>query len=252
MMVKIAVFDSGVGSLSVIRAIQKVTNAEIIYFADQANFPYGKKTKYQLNSIIQKTVKKLQTDFAPDLIILASNTPSLVLNLDKSIIGVYPPLRTAAEISVTGNIAILGTSLAVGSTELDRYITQQRLPKDVTIHKVDVSELVELAETGMFLTEVNLCRKNIKILVKRFKDDNIDVATLSSTHLTFLREHLESELDGVRFLDPADVIAASVAERIKTRHGQNTLRIYASGDVKKFKDKLAKLGIRDKIKHFTV
>ncbi|MCH8834298.1 MAG: glutamate racemase, partial [Thaumarchaeota archaeon] len=44
-MAKIAIFDSGFGSLSIIRAIQKTTKSEIIYFADQKNFPYGKKTK---------------------------------------------------------------------------------------------------------------------------------------------------------------------------------------------------------------
>lgn len=251
-MAKIAVFDSGVGSLSVIRAIQKVTSVEIIYFADQANFPYGKKTKHQLDLIIQKTVKKLQVDFAPDLIILASNTPSLVLNLDKSIIRVYPPIKTAAKISSTGNIAILGTSLAVNSAELDRYITQQTLPEYITVHKVDASDLVELAETGIFLSDVNLCKKKIKTLAKKLKKHNIDVATLSSTHLALLRDYLESELDGIKFLDPADVVAASVAKRIKTRYGQSILRVYASGDEKKFKDKLVKLGIKDKVRHLTV
>jgi len=41
-MVKIAVFDSGLGSLSIIKEIQKITKSEIIYFADQKNYPYGK------------------------------------------------------------------------------------------------------------------------------------------------------------------------------------------------------------------
>ena len=59
-MAKIAIFDSGLGSLSVIRPLQKTTKSEITYFADQINFPYGKKTKSQLFSIITKTIDLLK------------------------------------------------------------------------------------------------------------------------------------------------------------------------------------------------
>jgi len=46
---KIVVFDSGLGSLSIIKAIQKISKSEIIYFADQENFPYGQKSQAQLS-----------------------------------------------------------------------------------------------------------------------------------------------------------------------------------------------------------
>ncbi len=61
-MVKIAVFDSGLGSLSIIKEIQKITKSEIIYFADQKNYPYGKKSQAQLRTVIQKTIKLLEKD----------------------------------------------------------------------------------------------------------------------------------------------------------------------------------------------
>ena len=93
-MVKIAVFDSGIGSLSIIHAIQKISKAEIIYFADQENYPYGKKSQVQLRKIIQKSIKLLQDRFTPDIIVVASNTPSLMLNLaTRKIIDVKPPLK---------------------------------------------------------------------------------------------------------------------------------------------------------------
>ena len=57
-MARIAVFDSGLGSFSVIMAIKKVCKAEIIYFADQKNFPYGKKTKKQLRREFRKNPTK--------------------------------------------------------------------------------------------------------------------------------------------------------------------------------------------------
>ena len=48
----IVVFDSGFGSLSIIKEIQKKIKCEIIYIADQKNFPYGKKSPKQLSKII--------------------------------------------------------------------------------------------------------------------------------------------------------------------------------------------------------
>ena len=53
---RIVVFDSGLGSLSIIKPIRRILKAEIIYFADQANYPYGNKSKSQLNKIITKTI----------------------------------------------------------------------------------------------------------------------------------------------------------------------------------------------------
>lgn len=62
-MAKIAVFDSGLGSLSIIRAIQKKSKSEIIYFADQENYPYGVKSQAQLSRIIQNSIKLLEKKF---------------------------------------------------------------------------------------------------------------------------------------------------------------------------------------------
>ena len=112
-MSRIAVFDSGLGSLSIIRSIQKFTKTEIIYYADQKNFPYGKKTKLQLKKIIDQTIQKLEDQFHPSLIIMASNTPSILFSnyLGKKIVGVLPPIEKALLLSENGRIGILGTKI---------------------------------------------------------------------------------------------------------------------------------------------
>ena len=105
---KIAVFDSGLGSLSIIKAIQRNSKAEIIYFADQKNYPYGTKSHTQLGSIIKKSIKILQVRFSPDIIVMASNTPSLMLNISsKKIIDVKPPLIEAQKKSKTKKLQYL-------------------------------------------------------------------------------------------------------------------------------------------------
>ena len=123
-MAKIAVFDSGFGSLSIIKTIQKTTKSEIIYFADQKNFPYGEKTKSELYTIIDQTINLLKNKFNPDLIIVGSSTPTLLLDklFRANIIGVLPPLKEAAKISKTKNIAILATNSVKKRKELSHYI----------------------------------------------------------------------------------------------------------------------------------
>ena len=251
-MAKVAVFDSGLGSLSVIRAIQAATYSDVVYFADRQNFPYGSKSKSELGGIIGDTIAMLQDRFAPDLIVMASNTPSLVLGCAPGVVGVYPPARAAAQASSTKSIAILGTAAAVNSEELGRYIAEQGLPDDIMVCRLDASRLVGLVESGTFLKDARLCRQAVRdTLGGAIKRHSIDAATLSSTHLPFMRRHLESEFPEVKFFDPAECVAAEVAARTAPSE-RNSLQVYASGDAKEFEQNLAKVGLECSVERLTV
>ncbi|MEX2192684.1 MAG: aspartate/glutamate racemase family protein [Nitrosarchaeum sp.] len=247
-MVQIAVFDSGLGSLSIINAIQKICKSEIIYFADQKNFPYGKKSKKQLERIIKQTIKLLEEKFSPDVIVMASNTPSLMVKItNKKIIGVYSPIKEAMMLSKTKNIAILGTRAAIKSKSLSSYIKKFNFSKDKKIHKINSSVLVELVESNKFITDKVYCRKIIKKTLDDVFSNKIDVATLSSTHLSFLKSLLSSEFPQVKFIDPADIIARKVLANIKKESKKNTIKIFTSGNVKLFEKNLHNIGIRNKV-----
>ena len=245
-MVRIAVFDSGLGSLSIIKAIQKICKSEIIYFADQKNFPYGKKSKKQLETIIKQTIKLLE-NFSPDVVVMASNTPSLLVNANRKIIRVNPPIKEAMMRSKTKNIAILGTQAAIKSKSLSKYIKKFNFSKDKKIYKIDVSILVDLVESNKFVTDKIYCKKIIKKTLSDVFSNKIDVATLSSTHLSFLKSLLESEFPQVKFVDPADIIAIKVLAKIKKESKKNTIKIFTSGNVKLFQKNLNKLGIKNKV-----
>ena len=246
-MVRIAVFDSGLGSLSIIKAIQKICKSEIIYFADQKNFPYGKKSKRQLEVIINKTIQLLEKNFSPDVIVMASNTPSLMVNANKKVIGVYPPIKEAMTLSKTKNIAILGTQAAIKSKSLFNYIKKFNFSKDKKIYKINSSILVGLVESNKFVIDKIYCKKIIKKTLSDVFSNKIDVAILSSTHLSFLKSLLESEFPKVKFIDPADIVAIKVLAKIKKESKKNTIKIFTSGNVKLFEKNLNKLGIRNKV-----
>lgn len=248
-MSRIAVFDSGLGSLSIIKPIQKKIKTEIIYFADQDNFPYGTKSTSELRKIIKSTIIKLKEKFEPDLIVVASNTPSLLLNLKKrsKILGVYPPLKNAAEKTMTNSIAILATKSVVESKELQNYIKKQ-VPKGIKVIKINATPLVELVESGAFLTRKGFCKKKIDSVLKIIHEKKIDAVTLSSTHLPFLLPMLKKAFPDVMFFDPADLVATKIAMLLKSRKSDaHKLKIFASGNTTTFQKKLQKLGIKNKV-----
>ena len=253
-MVKIVVFDSGLGSLSIIKVIQKICKSEIIYFADQKNFPYGKKSKRQLEIIIKQTIKLLEENFSPDLIVMASNTPSLMVKItNKKMIGVNPPIKEAMMLSETKNIAILGTRAAIKSKSLSSYIKKFNFSKDKKIHKINSSALIELVESNKFITDKVYCKKIIKKILGDIFSDKIDVATLSSTHLSFLKLLLSAEFPHVKFIDSADIVARKVLANIKkNKSKKNTMKIFTSGNVKLFQRNLHKLGVKNKVNFLSI
>jgi len=249
MNMKIAVFDSGLGSLSIIKAIQKKTKCDIVYLADKKNFPYGKKTKTQLYKIITDTVEKISKKFEPDVIVLASNTPSLLFRkrLPENVITVLPPLN---RIQNASNVAILTTQIVTKSKELDDYVKEFKNLDGVL--KINCSELVELVESGKFLVNEKHCVKTIlKVLRDTFKENNIRIATLSSTHLPFLLPFLRKCFRGVEFLDPANDVAEIVSRLKGPKSRRNSLSIYTTESPKAMQRNLKNMGISNKVNLFS-
>ena len=249
-MARIIVFDSGFGSISIIKPIQQAIKSEIIYFADQKNFPYGKKSKLELTKIITKTVNMLEEKFKPDLIVIGSNTPSLLVEINKkNTVKVLPPIKKAVRISMTGNVAILATHAVIRSRKLSEYVRKSKLPKHVNLRKIDATQLVRLVEEGKFLDNQKLCEKTVrKVLSKPFSKSNVDVAILSSTHLPFLLPFLKKQFPNIIFVDPAKEIAQKIRKIVARKPSKtNTIKIFTSSNPKKFQKYLWQIGIKKNV-----
>jgi glutamate racemase len=250
-MPRIAVFDSGFGSLSIIRSIQKKIKLEIIYFADQKNFPYGTKSVFDLRKIILSTITKLEKIFEPDLMVIGSNTPSLLLKdiIKPRIIGVVPPIKKAVNKTKTNNIAVLVTKSVAESYAFNSYI-KKNIPDRIKVKVINASSLIDLVESGKFIHAKNFCRRIIeKTLLELIMTNNIDVVTLSSTHLPFLLPILKQIFPNVTFLDPACTIADQVVKKLKRKKSKRaSLKIFTSGNVKLFQKQLLHLGIKNTVK----
>jgi glutamate racemase len=247
-MTKIIVFDSGLGSLSIIKPIRKKINADIIYFADQKNYPYGTKTVSQLDKIIKSTIIQMQERFDPDIIIVGSNTPSLLLDIEKKdkIIGVFPPLKEAVRRTKSGKIGILATKAVVENKILDKYI-RKNVPSKIHVKKINATPLVDLVESGKFISQKQITKNIIKKIITPHIENNIDVFTLSSTHLPFLVPILKELFPDTTFLDPADTLAQHISKISKHKSKKPSLKIYSSGNTESLHKQLLKIGIKNKV-----
>jgi len=251
-MARIVVFDSGLGSLSVIKPIQKQFKCDIVYFADSKNYPYGKKSIKELQTITLNTIEKLQKYFKPDAIIVGSNTLSLTLNFHlKNVWTVLPPINDAKKISKSKSIAILATESIVKSNLLDIYFQNFEI-NSVKITKINASKLVELVESGKFYSKPKLCEDIIKkTLNSKLSKYNIDVVILSSTHLPFLLNFFQKLFPNVFFIEPS----ASLSKQLKQKYYEknkkrNTLQIFTSGSISSLENKLRHLEIKNKVSKF--
>ncbi len=204
---------------------------------------------------MEKSIDLLRTEFNPDLIVIGSNTPTIMLELtSKKIIGVNPPIKKASLISKTNNIGILATEVVIKSRTLSHYLKKCKISKKIKIHKINASNLVQLVESGNFIENKKYCKKIIRSSLKEnFSKNNIDTVTLSSTHLSFLKPILKSEFPKVEFIDPADNVAEKILKTVKNRQSKkNSLKIFSSDQTGKLTKNLNRIGIKNKIQFLSI
>ena len=251
----IIVFDSGIGSMSIIKGLRKeLPNENLIYFADKANFPYGTKSQNNLFKIVHNTISYLER-FKPKLIIIASTTPTMQI-IDKitlltniPLIGVRPPFEMAIKMTKTKHVAILATESTIRSNELDKQI-KTKIPQDIFISKYNVSPLISLIEDGTFLRN----RKKIEEIILQILGnmDGIDITILASTHLPFIADQLNLLYPSIKFIDPAMIITNEVKiflnkNNLHNKNKNSKMRILVTDNKKEFEEILRHLGLKEKI-----
>ena len=147
-------FNSGVGGLSVLGPTRALLpNAPIVYAADSAGFPYGKRSEADLASRVPALLKRLVERFHPRLVVIACNTASTIAldqaraALDIPVVGTVPAIKPAAELSKTRVIGVLGTEATVRQPYVDDLAA--KFAADCTLIRHGSPELVELAEAKL-------------------------------------------------------------------------------------------------------
>ena len=215
----IGVFDSGIGGLTVLKALtDAIPGEDFIYLGDTARLPYGTKS----NEVIIRYSKE-NTEFllakGIKMLVVACNTSSAVA-LDAiasdtmvPVIGVIEPgARAAVKASRSGKIGVIGTEATIASGAYTRAI--QRLGKKSEIYTRACPLLVPLAEEGWIDNEV--AERTVAHYLESLKQSGIDTLLLGCTHYPLLRAMFAHVLGAsVRIVDSATATAVEVGERLR-------------------------------------
>ena len=211
-------FDSGVGGLSVLGPTRKLLpNAPIIYLADSAGFPYGKRSEAEIASRVPALLGRLVERFHPRLAVIACNTASTIAldhvrsALDLPVVGTVPAIKPAADISKSRVIGVLGTEATVRQPYVDNLATE--FASDCIIIRHGSPELVDLAEAKLAGDDVRIAdaKAAVQPMFDAPQGDRIDTVVLACTHFPLVAEELRAAYPDVALVDGGAGIARRIA-----------------------------------------
>jgi glutamate racemase len=211
-------FDSGVGGLSVLGPTRELLpNAPIVYAADSAGFPYGKRSEAEIASRVPALLGRLVERFHPRLAVIACNTASTIAldhvrsALDLPVVGTVPAIKPAAEMSKSRVIGVLGTEATVRQPYVDDLAA--KFAGDCTIIRHGSPDLVELAEAKLSGGDVSVetVAAAARPMFETAEGSRIDTVVLACTHFPLLEEELRAAFPQVAYVDGGPGIARRIA-----------------------------------------
>jgi glutamate racemase len=245
------VFDSGVGGLSILREIHKLLPQEsTIYFADQANVPYGSRSLAEVRDL-SAGITRFLVQQPCKLIVVACNTASAAalhhlreLFPAVPFVGMEPAVKPAAELTLSRKVAVLATP-ATFQGELFASVVE-RFAGDVEVVQVVLPDLVEQIEHG--LLDDGITHRIIQEHLAPLTAEGVDTLVLACTHYAFVIPVLEQVMGpSVRVIDPAPAIARQTARLFNTHDlaaggdGRAEARFLTSGEAASFQLALIRL-----------
>jgi glutamate racemase len=235
----IGIFDSGSGGLAILAEVHALLPAEdIIYYADTAYFPYGPRPSPEIRDRAEAVSRELLSRDAK-LIAVACNTATsaaiahLRQAFDVPFVGVEPPLKPAAERTISDRVALLVTPGTARGQKLAALI--DRYGAEVTVDTIEAPGLAERVEAGDLDGEPT--RALLHEYLAPFRRSGADVLALGCTHYAFLRSAIERELgEGVAVIDPSPAVARQVqrvlseAALLRERTAGGSVVYLTSGD----------------------
>lgn len=183
----IAVFDSGVGGVSVLRELLRLMPDErYLYFGDSKNAPYGTKTTQEVRELTLAAAKMLMARGCKALVVACNTaTAAAIAELramypDKIIIGIEPALKVAADHFPGGEVGVMATPVTLREEKFD--VLLHRFTDTCAVHKIPAPGLVELVERGMAVSDET--EALLAPLLAPYKD-KLCAVVLGCTHYPF-------------------------------------------------------------------
>jgi len=229
----IGVFDSGIGGLTIVKALNEALPHEpILYFGDTAHLPYGDKSPELLRTYAD-SITRFLIDSGVKAIVIACNTASAVaLDLVQNLAGdipvfdvIRPAVKNALQLSPMKRIGVIGTKTTVLSHVYLRTLLD--LAPDALVVEKATPLLVPMIEEGWVNNKISL------EIIEAYMSDtgfaHLDSLILGCTHYPLIKKEIQNYFNATR-ARPVEVIdsSLSVAEEVKSRLSQMGLLLKES------------------------
>ena len=236
----IGIFDSGVGGISVLRAIREQMPAEsVIYFGDQGHIPYGLRTMEQIRNFSETITGFLLAQDAK-IIVVACNTASAAAlkHLREKFptiefVGMEPAIKPAAEHTHTHKVGVLATPATFQGALYASVV--ERFAKGVELFQSTCPGLVQQIEQGNLEGEET--RRILEDALLPMLEKKIDTVVLGCTHYPFVIPFIQQIVgDKVRVIDPAPAVARQTGRLLEAggmrtpSRSKGEVKFYTSGD----------------------
>lgn len=217
----VAVFDSGVGGLSVLKTLRRVLPSEnFIYYGDSANAPYGEKTTEQVRDAAHNVARTLLGMGAKAIVIACNTATSAAAEFlrgtypDVPIIGMEPAVKPAALSGEYPTVLVMATPLTLREAKFNSLIDRYRAKAEFI--DVPCHGLVEAVERGVTAGD------EMEAILRGILDPytagrSVDAAVLGCTHYIHARDAISKVLgEGVAIFDGALGTARETAHRLES------------------------------------
>ncbi len=236
----IGVFDSGVGGLSVLRAMRAQMSAEdVIYFGDQGHVPYGPRPMEQIQGF-SEGITRFLLDQGAKLIVVACNTASAAALQylrktfpDVPFVGMEPAVKPAAEHTHSGKVGVLATPATFQGALYASVV--ERFANGVELLQSTCPGLVQQIEQGNLDGEET--RRILEDALLPMLEKGIDTVVLGCTHYPFVIPLIQRIVgESVRVIDPAPSVARQAGRLLEAgrtknpNKGRGRVQFYTSGD----------------------
>jgi len=230
----IGIFDSGVGGLSVLRAIRaQMPEESVIYFGDQGHIPYGPRPMEQIRNFCEAITEFLLERHAKIIVVACNTASAAALKYlrerfpDVQFVGMEPAVKPAAEQTSTGKVGVLATPATFQGALYASVV--ERFANGVELFQNTCNGLVQEIEQGNLDGEKT--RKILDDALLPMLEKNIDTVVLGCTHYPFVIPLIQEIVgEKVRVIDPAPAVAKQV-KRLLEAGGMKSL-LSARGEVK--------------------
>lgn len=243
---QIAVFDSGVGGISVLKElIACMPQERYLYFGDSANAPYGSRTTEEVRALTLAAAERLYNRGIKALVVACNTATAAAINdlreryPDIVVIGIEPALKMATDRFPTGRVGIMATQVTLREEKLEHLV--ERFP-GAQVERIPAPGLVELVEQGKAQSAET--EALLRQILNPYRG-KLDAIVLGCTHYPFVRSTVQKILgEEVTVLDGGAGTARQtrrcLEERGWLRQGEGSVQMENSSG----RRELLELGMR--------